>query len=300
MFGRLRRFLIPTWLMALLAAVPSFAGHSSTDRSFRVGFSKAMFSDVNDTDAKAAVKAWAISIAEERDIRVDPDPQVYSSPEALAEALASHTVDAAGITAAEYFAMEGASAWGPVFAAAIGDEITSTYYLIVHRESAISGIADLRGKRLLLHENPRACLAEPWLRSLLRERRLEPNAGFFGSLIYTTKLSQVVLPVFFRKADACVVTRHGFDTLTELNPQLARDLVVIEISPALLATVFSFRGDYTSPVMDKLMSGMRELHLSPSGRQVLTIFHSDRMVEVSPAALETARALLTSQGVSHD
>ena len=86
-----------------------------------------------------------------------------------------------------------------------------------------------------------------------------------------------------------MVTRRGFETLAELNPQVGKDLRVLATSPEVVATVFCFRADYDSPVMDKLIAGLRELHLSAAGRQVLTVFQSDRLEEVPPSALDSAR-----------
>ncbi|MDZ7582121.1 MAG: hypothetical protein U5R30_16465 [Deltaproteobacteria bacterium] len=56
--------------------------------------------------------------------------------------------------------------------------------------------------------------------------------------------------------------------------------------------LFCFRADYAPPFKDKIMQGLRDLHLSPAGQQVLTIFHSEKL-EVRPAsAFQSAIDLL--------
>ena len=52
-----------------------------------------MFTDVNENDAKAAVKAWAQTIARERGIETDPDPSIITGLSALTAALRNKQVD---------------------------------------------------------------------------------------------------------------------------------------------------------------------------------------------------------------
>jgi hypothetical protein len=45
---------------------------------FRVGFSRRLFTDVNENDAKtASIRAWAQTVARERGIHMDPVAQLY-------------------------------------------------------------------------------------------------------------------------------------------------------------------------------------------------------------------------------
>lgn len=259
---------------------------------FRVAFTSPMFTDVNENDARAAVKAWATTIAKERNIDVATDPQILPDAPSLDRVLSEKSVDAAGMTVLEYWQTGAAQRWAPILGAAIGGRVADVYYLLVHGDSDIQGIADLRGRTVLVHHNPRVSLAEFWLEDLLRSEQPSDPSGFFGRVSPVPKLSSVILPVFFRQADACVVTRWGFETLTELNPQIGRDLRVLVVSPELIATVFCLRADYDSPQRESLLTGLEELHLSASGRQVLTIFHSDRLERISPDALSNSLRLI--------
>ena len=46
--------------------------------------------------------------------------------------------------------------------------------------------------------------------------------------------------MFFRQADACIITRHGFDVMGELNPQVKRQLRVLAASKPMVANVVLF------------------------------------------------------------
>ena len=120
--------------------------------------------------------------------------------------------------------------------------------MVVPRDSKIEKIAELQGRHLNLYAHYRACLAQVWLDNLLVGERLPPTARFFNQITSTSKLAQVVLPVFFRQCDACLVTRSGFDIMCELNPQISKQLKIITNSPAVVAGVFCFRADVPAAI----------------------------------------------------
>jgi len=266
---------------------------SQSDRSaFRIGFSSMMFSDVNENDAKAALKAWAQTIARERGIETDPDPSILTGLEELASALRNKQVDMVALLAEEYRALNAAVPLAPLFFAYLNGKVEEEVVLLAHRDSGIESVEDLKGRRLIIHRNPRASLAVCWLDSALLEKGLRSTAEFLGRVDENNKLSSVVLPVFFRRSDACLVTRSGFDTMSELNPQIGKAIKVLAASPKMVPTLLCFRADYAPAFKDKLFAGLRDLHLSPAGQQVLTIFHSEKLEEMPSSKLQSALDLL--------
>jgi ABC-type phosphate/phosphonate transport system substrate-binding protein len=86
-----------------------------------------------------------------------------------------------------------------------------------------------------------------------------------------------VLPVFFGQSDACLTTKTTFETMCELNPQVARDLEAIATSPAMLVSFYVFHKNYHSPNREKLTNVLPKLDQSASGRQLATLFQFDRL-----------------------
>jgi phosphonate transport system substrate-binding protein len=164
--------------------------------------------------------------------------------------------------------------------------------LVVREGSGIMNLAGLRGRSLILQESPSTSLAEPWLTVSLWQDGLESPQQLFGHMTRNTKLSQVVLPVFFGQADACVVTRRGLDTMVELNPQLSRKLKVLLASPKMESAFFAWRKGYPAnlkkPVLDRLL----DLKSSAAARQVLTLFQSPGFTARDTDCLRPANTLL--------
>ena len=290
-------FRFPAWtVIVVFAAVLLGRGHAaeSESRAFRLGFSSAMFTDVNENDAKASVRVWGQALGQERGVHVDPNVLILKDIPALLHALRTEGVDALALPTTEYDAFRKEVPFAPIFVSFSGGRFTEQYVLMVHQDSGITSLADLRGRSLAMHRHPRASLAEPWLDTLLVQAGLKPAALFFGKTSLNTKLSKVVLPVFFRQTDVCVAPESGFRTMAELNPQVGKQLKVLATSSEFLPALFCFRADYASAFKEQLFAGIRDLHKTPAGQQVLTIFQAERIEEQPPSRLDSTLELLAT------
>jgi len=292
-----RVIVILTLCLGWWSVMPGRAGKSDTPRSahpaFRVAFSSNLFTEINVNDARAAVKVWAETVAKEHDILCDPNPQILEGTESIIQALQNREADAVSILFNEYWRLRQQVKLGNIFVGLINGALTEEYVLLVHQESGIQNLPDLRGGKLVLFENPRMCLALPWLDLLLNDKALGRAAEFFGNQERIKKLSPAVLRVFFRQADAGVVTRSGYKTLMELNPQLGKQLRVLASPPAVVPVVMCFPEDYASPQKEQIFSALEELQKTPAGTQVLTMFKCDKLVQTSTASLDASLELLS-------
>lgn len=278
--------------LALLLGVSGGRAADPPADVFRIGFSAAVFGDVNENDASAAVRVWAQALAKERGIPADPQPKILRGLGEIASALTNRLIDAVNLTAIENWQLRNQVALQNYLVAVKGHSISEEYVVLVHRSSGIERLADLRGRKLAVLDGSRACLAPIWFDTILAEAGFGPAKEFCAQVNPVYKLTKAVLPVFFRQIDACLVTRSGFETMIELNPQTGQQLKILATSPPLVPVAFCFRGDYNSPVRQKLLDEVARWHTTPSGRQILTIFQSDQLREESPAVLDTAMAVL--------
>lgn len=280
-----------------LAAVPLRASDDSsseTNRSrFHLGFSLATFTEVNENDAKAAMKVWAHMLLQERGLPVDPEPVVMRGLEEVIQALRDKRVDAVTLNTDEYWRLDTNLLEGPFIAGLSGGRITEEYLLLVHKDGQIDRIESLRGRRLNIFQNSRMCLAAAWLDTILHQAGFPP-ATQFCQTTRIPKLAQVVLPVFFRQVDACLVTRRGFQTLSELNPQVGQRLMVLAASPEFVPTGFCFRRGYDDPLKDTIVAELSKIKDSPAGIQLLTLFQSGSLEAHPLSCLDNAFQLLAT------
>lgn len=255
---------------------------------FRLGFSSKVFTHINENDARAAIKAWAEVIVRQKNLPKEISTVIFKTDEELQQALIAKKVDAVGMLITEYYRLHRKVPLDPIFIPSHLGNITERYVLLTHWESNIKTIAELRGRSLNIYMNPRASLAMLWIDTLLVQQGLPVTTSFAGKISWIGKLDKVLLPVFFRQTDACIITMSGFKTMIELNPQLAKQIIVLAESFEVVPAVFAIRKEYQSPHIDVF----NELQNSPAGQQVLTIFKSDALVSRPRSTLESSLQLI--------
>jgi len=279
--------------LVLLAAVIAMPGRAAeADHPFRFGFSMALMPDVNENDARAAMKVWAENIVKNGLVRADPNVLTFHDFASMAEALHNRAVDGVAASTSDYFTIQKEVGFNHFVFSVTDGSIYDQYVLLVHQESGLGKVEDLQGRSLNILKHTRMSLAQFWLDTLLMEKGLKPAQDYCGGITEEIKLVQTVLPVFFHKADACVVTLKGFKTMTELNPQVGRQLRVLATSPELVPSGFFFRTGYPPAQQKECLAEFTRVHTNPTGQQILTVFQTERLEEYPATVLDSSLALL--------
>jgi hypothetical protein len=279
-------------LLGMIAlSAPAVAAAPGTERLARIGFSRSMFRNVNENDARASIRTYAAAMSRDLGVPTDPNPVLFDGVSGLRVLLRQQAVDTVSLTIEEYFSVEIGLLRGPLMMANVGGSFTEEYLLAVRQDSGFTRLADLRGHHVLVLDSLRANLAPHWIETLLAANGLPPADAFFGQFTLVAKPAKVALPVFFRQEEACVVTRHSLDVLGELNPQVAAQLRILAVSPEVVPAITCFRGDIEPGEADRIAAAVCISHQLPAGKQVMNIFQSDR-VELQPSSrLDSTRAL---------
>jgi len=292
--GRMSPFTLLILLM-LLGTV-SFAEDESLkareEQHLVLGFMNDVFSDVNVADALAATKVWATELKRKKGFEGPAEAVVYTELNDALEALNTKRVDMLVLVSWQYLQLINQADIEPHFVTGRGENIAEETILLVHRNSGIESLEDLKGKKLLILNNIRAALGRMWLETCLMEKGISDLDSYFSKIAGTQKSSKTVLPVFFGQSDACLIHRSGFDTMSELNPQLKRDLKIIDSSPPILPSILCVRRDYHEPMKSALIDAMAHLHDEPRGLQILTLFKVNQVHRFNESYLEAARELL--------
>ena len=289
-----------TWCACCLAAGwLVWAAHSSAaagaervadagQPGLRIAISENVAGEVNGNDVRAAIKTWAEAVARQTGVRIDPE---LCTTAQLVLKIRNRQVDAFTLDVVEY-----ARVAAYVDRELVVDESEvpdgEEYVVLVHRSSGIQSLADLRGRSLLSYRNTRMCMARVWLDTLLAAAHLGPAETSLGRLESSPKLSRVVLPVFFRQSDACLVTRRGYDTMCDLNPQLDKQLRILAMSPKMMATFMAFHKDSPPETRQRFLAAVTELHKTVGGSQPLMLIGGTRLVLADISVLHTTLELL--------
>jgi len=262
-----------------------------------VGYSRYLFYNVDINDARAATKVWVQGLIDKVNQSVESKTMVLNDLDSVVQGLHSRQLDLVVLLSSEYLRVKDRIrhevALVPMAAVVIGDEVEQRYVLLAHRDSGLERLDQLRGKTLILTIGGKGNVPQMWMDVLLLSNGLSTSATFFDRIREVSKVSQAVLPVFFRQDDVCVTPLDTFDTMTELNPQLGEELEVIRTSPGFCQAVVCARKDIYEKDLERFLEeGLLSLHTEPYGQQLLTLFHVDRLVPFDPAYLESVAALV--------
>jgi phosphonate transport system substrate-binding protein len=295
-FARRHSAALVAWLSvccALLSrAADSPAATAAALRPFRMAIISSMFSEVNESDARAAMKVWIMTVAKEHDFAVDPDLHVFSSIDELLTSCRTNTLDGAGVLATEFARLQGAIQFDRLGVAEYGGKITEQYLLLVRQDSGLERLEQLQGRTLNVLNTPRMSLATVWLDTALMHTGLTRCSTFFGRINYNGKASMVTLPVFFHQADACLTTSNSFKLMGELNPQLTKQMRALAFSPEVMPACFAFSTGNAPTRRSRIFEEMPRLHETPAGKQILTLLQADRFVDVPVSSMDGSLALL--------
>ncbi|RME92485.1 MAG: hypothetical protein D6766_09905 [Verrucomicrobia bacterium] len=259
----------------------------------RVGFSRRMFTGLNENDVRAALRSWFQTLMQERpEVRMDPEPMVLDGVGQVVEALRSGALEAVELTAREYVEVSRRCRLGELFAGATRGVYEEQFVLVARKADAAFPPGRKPEGRLIVYDHYRADLAWPWLEIWHREHGLPRPATGYGRVDRSGRLAQVVLPVFFGQADACLVTREGFELMGELNPQVRQRLRIVAESPRVVPAVLCFWPESPAALKEPLIEAVRELADSEAGRQLLWVFRRDALEEVDPEAMAGTVALV--------
>jgi len=303
-FGRLTRFTAMMGAGCMVAAcaivilAESDASPHGGPTQLRMAVSEKVVVGVNLNDAKAALAIWSGELLKSIDVRMElaaKQDWVMTSDQLLA-AIRAGQVDLVCLTVQEYLQVVPYIDTRRILTDNYGGD---EFVLVVRQGSGIDNLAGLRGKSLILWDSPSTSLAEPWLAVEFWKESPDSPRQVLGRITRNTKLSQVVLPVFFGQADACMVTRRGLDTMVELNPQLAQKLKVLASSPRMEGTFFACRKDCPEAFKKQILDGLLRSESSPTARQISTMFQSPGFALRDADGLRPALSLLDAYERRH-
>jgi phosphonate transport system substrate-binding protein len=275
------------------AAPPAAGGEASTGANdvapVRLAMSESLVSGANMNDARAAMVTWIRQIELDTHIQIEMDPKVFEPSVEIFRRARSGLFDAVALNVIEYRQIADVLDSSQIICETEGFQ---RYMLPVKRGGAIQTLGDVRGRRLLMLAGPKMCVASHWLSTILDAGHFVQTDQFFSSVAEEVKAARVVLPVFFGKADACVAAESSFDVLCELNPQVAKELTAIAISPTLVSGFYLFRKNYTSANRDRFAHVYSSVSGSVAGRQLSTLFQFNSLTVRDATCLESALAVL--------
>jgi ABC-type phosphate/phosphonate transport system substrate-binding protein len=298
--GRVRHILkrMPVMLSLIFAfcsLAPAFADRDSgLPKVLQVGFSSKVFPDIDNRDAKVAMELWARELSRSAGI-AEAQVTIFRDPAEWLGEVRRGRLHMITMPAIEYLRYRDKIPLYPAFVAANKTGRNMEQLIIVHRKSGIQTVKELRGKSFAILPPMKYEASQIWLELLLKRNGYSDQNTCFSQVKEFPKASQAIMGVFFRQIDGCIVSRGSFETCKTLNPQLGRELFIIAESKSLMGEVSCLTagtGENLKTAMEKAALHLQENSL---GRQILTLFQTDRVVTFKSSDLDGIAELLAER-----
>jgi len=288
-------FLLPA---VLLCAMPRRGAAEQGDgvpKVFRAGFLQNIFLNADPSDAKAVLEVHSKEITRFLAIKIPAKVVMFADIASMVTALRNGELEMVSLPAMQYLRIRDKVPLIPSFIGTYRNGPGMRYVIITRHDSGIRSFAELKGKSLLL---PPVAIHEPshlWLDVLLLRAGIGGRDGFFRDVRDSPKFANAIMAVFFRQADAAIVTRAALDTHRELNPQLETQVTLLAESPTLSDALVCMTPATPLRFRDDLYRALIRLNESTSGRQVYTIFQTNGITPFIPEHLAGLENLLQEQ-----
>ncbi len=278
--------------MASCLLCPEIRAEEPEKFHLRVGLSSRTFVNVPSEDIKVAIKMLSQKVA--RKTMGSAESRIYDSTQEIERDLKARTVDILALMPEEFFYLKKRTPLEPLAITAFDSGNSVEILLLTRKESSISGIEDLRNRTIVMPAKIRqnGTLYYVWIETLLLREGVQEMGQFFSSVVEARSASQILPPVFFRKADAGVVISDTFNVACELNPQIGRELKVIARIKGLVGGIIAARHDQPEERKQRVKQALLTLHEDPEGKQMFVIFQLNRLVPYRPEYLKATEALL--------
>jgi ABC-type phosphate/phosphonate transport system substrate-binding protein len=253
------------------------------EKTICIAFSNSTISDVNLKDAKLAMEIWSKSLAKKMGFEYKTEVRFYKDIETLHSAVRNGEVDFVQLDSYDYLKWKYRDLVEPIMCGEKSNTPLEKFYIIVHKDSGIRSLAGLKNKKIIIERGNKAGIPQIWFDYELLKARLPVARKYCASLILEDNPSRSVIPIYFRQADACVVTDRAYNTITELNPSFSNKITIITESPGFIIGFICVRKDCDENMRRAFIESGISLEKETEGRQMLTLFRLDRVAPYKPS-----------------
>lgn len=254
-----------------------------------IGFSQKTLANVDAKDATSALGIYAEELG--RQLGYEAQSRMYEGTDGIVRDMNAGKLDIVATSILEYFQIKSRVDAELAVVHVRNGKAWCRYLILSSVDGGPSSIDELKGKRIAFRKGDD--LARLYLDTVILKQHRVDAKRFAASIEEKLKASQVILSVFFKQTDACVIDDDAYKIICELNPQVGKKLKVLAASSELVNSVSFFRRGLKESVKQKTITVTNTLKDTPRGKQIFLLFKMTDVVPVSEADLEGVRKLVT-------
>jgi ABC-type phosphate/phosphonate transport system substrate-binding protein len=208
-----------------------------------VGYSTHVFQNVNLEDAKAACSVLLQKVIHEwKKDNHTTTLKLYDQTNSIVEDCNNDKIDIIALTSSEYITLKNQINITPFVTYITNDRTLDKILLLTRYDSGIQSIKDLCNKKVIIYKpfNDKFSITEIWFKTVVLQNKENYKKYFLPNVVEVNKSARAIADVFFKKADAIVVSEKEFNASIMLNPQLEKQLKILDSSKPILYSVLCY------------------------------------------------------------
>ena len=237
------------------------------------GYGSDTMSQYNKKDTMIALEVWI------KEIMKDEEENVlfsfYDNSQKMAEDLKSGKLDIVitfGLEFVKYFEK---TELVNGFTGGMNNRALENLILVVPSSSSAENLLGLKKPLIALQKDE--AVSKLYSKYYFLKHTQEEKVKFLN----VSKRQEALLKVFFHNADAAVVTEKTFNFAKELNPQIGKNLKIIEHTDIPAGSFGFFRKGVDMELRQRIIEKALIITKSNRGRQIMDVFQTDQVVETS-------------------
>lgn len=249
-------------------------------KNYTIGFIRSLFSEVDLSDAQAALKIWVKEIVKAYHYNdgYNLKAKIYNRIDEVKAEMKRDSLAVVVLNTTDYLEYNDRIDLDPALVLSSRGDIFEQYYILVRKDDTYKNIKDLKGANLGMLSGPAQSASRRWLDVSLAKNNITDKSKFFKKIITSDKESQLILNLFFGHLDACLVSKSAFSLMKELNPQIGSKIISVYSSPSYLIGLICYLNNIISE-HEKNLFYTNVIHIQElnSGRQLLSLIKVDKL-----------------------
>lgn len=273
MFTVIRKIALG-WLLCLLFLPMAGAEPAPAIPRLILGvYLPSLSNEANLSDIKLTLEYWIVEISKQFQV-MDAHAEFFEDIDQLRQAFMEKRLDMVIAPPLEFVRRFDRNQLADGITGTVDTDGQSSLALLA-RKDEIADFKALKGKKLLLPEGDE--LAKLYIETLSLRHAQIPSRVYFSSTASKKKNDSLILDLFFKQVDAVVVYRNFFEVMAEMNPQIRKQIAIVETYPLKTRNFAFFRKDYE--FAERIFPTLDKFEASPRGQQILQMFRSDRIAK---------------------
>ncbi len=266
-----------------LFCLAQISAYSKTEsQNVNLVFHYNLLETVNEIDAAASLEVWSKKWLEEwnkkNSIKYSVSVHITKNISQIERLINSGEITLLAVSSIDYLSFKEVLKIEPLFVSGSHDSNFDQFLIIANPKVKLKNCLDIKNKKLICPPGVLSQISNIWLSVLTNKQFGESVENIFSTMDVSNSAVQTVLQVYFNKYDICVIDKNSFDIICDMNPNISKELIILEKSDKFPHSVMLLFNTNDSHIKKFVEENALRLENDDYGRQLLKLFKVQKII----------------------